>query len=138
MLDDIQEESMGTPDELLVMPTEEFLALLTEQFKHVPFVAHNASRSFVFNTAGDVPEGTPPDMVGMVAIGFALDEYKLAGNMMTAITNHDLFVMTTDNDEINAVLNKILEAEPDARYVGNLGDPEPESSEDDQDGAVEY
>lgn len=104
-------------DEVVVMPAEEYLKLVNDALKNIPFVAVNASRSVMHGERAD--EGYP-GLVGLVAVGFDGDHTVAVPEFMMTLTNHtDMVIGTNDPELVEVLTNNLapravpLEPEPD-------------------------
>lgn len=92
---------MQTPDEILIMPTEEYLKWITASFANSPFVAFNTARTFVAAPGG---EGEAPSFVGNVAVGFDMDQAHHIPEAMAVLTGNDHQVLTAVDPDIAEML----------------------------------
>lgn len=89
------------PDEVIVMPVEEFLATLKEHLGDSPFVALNNNRSIQIGVSIEDGLGNYP-LACVSAVGFHLEDLAEIATVMSMMTPQEQFLIAAqaENQEI--------------------------------------
>lgn len=97
----------AAPDEVMIIPTEEFLQALSENFKDQPFVALNLTRSMVVGP-GEGEQGNNTVLVS--AIGFHMEDLAVIPSLTHGLTGAEsVFITVPDSKpELAEIVKKQL------------------------------
>lgn len=110
------------PDQVVILPTAEFLRLVGEHFEHTSYVGINMTRTLTYQSIGETDDPKAITTT-LVAVGITPEDLKVLPDLMTAITGHPPMRLGAAVDDIET--QKMMERE---LYEGRsvLTNPRPE------------
>jgi hypothetical protein len=108
-------EQLATPDEVMIVTTEDFLQMMKDHFEKVPFVALNLTRSQTMSPA-DGEEGYT--MATLVAVAFEREEITMVPGAMSMLTNHSPLVVGAEADDTD--IQTMIDQELYAKVPGAM------------------